>query len=251
MSDRRTFIQNILTTAGVIYVSPKISMAASPLSSDIDKKIEIHTNDVILFQGDSITDAGRDRQASLPNHLPALGNGYAFLATAKLLNRFAPKNIKVYNRGISGNKVPQLQERWQEDCLDLKPNVLSVLIGINDYWHKRNGNYEGTAFTYKDQYKKLIETTLSSDEDIKIIIAEPFAVNNVQHVTDDWLPELIKYQEAANEISQEFNTLFIPLQKIFDEAVKVADGNYWTTDGIHTTLAGAELMAEAWLNLLK
>lgn len=250
MSDRRTFIQNVLTTAGLIYATPKLGIASGS-SLEIDKKITVQPNDIIVFQGDSITDAGRDKKDSLYNHPPALGNGYVFLASAKILNIFASNNLKVYNRGISGNKVPQLHERWKEDCLDLKPNILSILVGINDYWHKRNGNYEGNAITYKDQYRSLIEATLSTNENIKIIIAEPFAVNNVQHVTDDWLPELTKYQQAAKELSQEFNTLFIPLQKIFDHALKVADGGYWTTDGIHTTLAGAELMAEAWLKTLK
>ena len=89
----------------------------------------------LLFQGDSITDAGRSREdADKPNSQPALGNGYAWLAASQLLVDRPNDGIKIFNRGISGNKVPNLDERWQADCIDLKPNVLSILIGVNDIW---------------------------------------------------------------------------------------------------------------------
>lgn len=252
MESRRKFIQNILLSAGVLYIAP-LQADTKQKSSDFKRKkrIDLKKDDVILFQGDSITDVGRDRDAKEANHVNGLGKGYPFLASARLLNDFPTHQLQIYNRGISGNKVPQLQERWEEDCLLLRPNVLSILIGVNDYWHKRGGNYEGNAQTFKSQYKELLETTLQELPQVKLIIGEPFVVNNVKHVTDDWFPEVKEYQQAVREIASEFNALLIPYQKIFDEACKVAGGAYWTTDGVHPSLAGAELMAEAWLQSIK
>ena len=173
------------------------------------------------------------------------------VAAGALLNKFADKNLEIYNKGISGNKVPQLDARWQEDCLDLKPNILSILIGVNDYWHKRNGNYDGSAESYRDQYRQLLDKTLQALPNVKLIIGEPFAVKNVRHVDDSWFPEFAKYQEVSKLIAQEYKACFIPYQKVFDQAEKRAPGNYWTTDGVHTSVAGINLMAEAWLDCVK
>ena len=116
--------------------------------------------DVVLFQGDSITDAGRKKGGDpVPNDQAAMGSGYAWLAAADLLVDNPDWGLKILNRGISGNKVYQLAERWDADCLALKPNVLSILIGVNDIWHTLNGNYNGTVDKYKNDYRALLERT--------------------------------------------------------------------------------------------
>lgn len=250
MQNRRTFLQQSLLTVGATLAGTSLLNAAET-NTLAPSKISIQQNDVILFQGDSITDHSRKRDNNEANDLDALGRGYASVAAGMLLNNFADKNIKVYNRGISGNKVPQLDVRWQEDCLDLQPNVLSILIGVNDYWHKRNGNYEGSAELYKDQYRKLLDRTLSTLPKVKLIIGEPFAVKNVKHVDDSWFPEFASYQEVARNIAKEYKAILIPYQKVFDNAEKKAPGSYWTTDGVHTSVAGINLMAEAWLDCVK
>ena len=112
----------------------------------------IKPGDTILFQGDSITDAGRKRDDSAANSDVAMGRGYAWLAAAQLLIEKPDAGLKIFNRGISGNKVYQLAERWQADCLDLKPNVLSILIGVNDFWHKKKHNYDGTLEKYEGDF---------------------------------------------------------------------------------------------------
>ncbi|HEX3599993.1 MAG TPA: GDSL-type esterase/lipase family protein, partial [Lacipirellulaceae bacterium] len=119
----------------------------------------VRPGDTILFQGDSITDAGRKRGIDEANSEPALGTGYAWLAAAQMLVDAPDAKLKIFNRGVSGNKVYQLAERWQADCLDLKPNVLSILIGVNDYWHKHKHNYEGTLEKYETDYRALIKQT--------------------------------------------------------------------------------------------
>lgn len=247
---RRKFLQQGLLSVGAAIATPSL-LSASTTDLVSNKKIAIQPNDVILFQGDSITDHTRKRDNLEANHIDALGRGYAMVAAGALLNKFADKNLKIYNKGISGNKVPQLDARWQEDCLDLKPNILSILIGVNDYWHKRNGNYEGSAESYRDQYRQLLDKTLQALPNVKLIIGEPFAVKNVHYVDDSWFPEFTKYQDVSKSVAKEYNACFIPYQQIFDQAEKKAPGNYWTTDGVHTSVAGINLMAQAWLECVK
>ncbi|GAA0546765.1 SGNH/GDSL hydrolase family protein [Chitinophaga japonensis] len=209
-------------------------------------KITLKKDAVVLFQGDSITDAGRKRSEMEPNNTGALGHGYAFLAAASLLEQHAGKNLKIYNKGISGNKVYQLAERWDADCLDLKPDVLSILIGVNDFWHKLNGNYDGTIQKYRDDFKALLTRTKEKLPNVQLIIGEPFAVTGVKAVDDRWYPDFNEYRQAAREIAASFNAVFIPYQSVFDKAQKTAPGAYWTGDGVHPSIAGAALMAEAW-----
>lgn len=211
-------------------------------------KISLRADDIILFQGDSITDAGRNRDESKSNNARALGTGYAFMAASKLLRDHPAKKLQTYNRGISGNKVYQLAERWDADCLELKPTVLSILIGVNDFWHMVNGNYNGTLETYRNDFTALLERTKAKLPDVRLIIGEPFAINNVKAVDDSWFPRFNGYQKAAREIADKFNAAFIPYQQIFDQASKTVSPSYWTPDGVHPSLAGSELMAEAVLS---
>lgn len=222
------------------------------MPSDWDANtIRVERDDVILFQGDSITDNGRNKESTATNNLGALGGGYAMLATAYLLRQLPQLNLQFINRGISGNKVHQLAERWEEDCLQLQPNVLSILIGVNDYWHTKTGGYTGTLQTYADDYRKLLDDTLARLPKIKLVIGEPFAVNGIRAVTDDWYPDFDGYREVAKNIASEYKAAFIPYQAIFDKASNQIDRTYWTHDGVHTTLAGSQLMAEAWASVIR
>jgi len=248
LSSRRGFIKKAAVGTLAAVSVPEILSAAMPLTKI--RKIKLLTNQVILFQGDSITDSGRNKEDQGYNNARILGSGYPMLAGAQLLDKFASQNLRIYNRGISGNKVYQLAERWDQDCLDLKPDILSILIGVNDLWHKLNGNYNGTPEIYRNDYTALIERTIKSLPDIKLIICEPFAVKGVKAVDDKWYPEFYEYQRIAKEIAVKFNAVFIPYQSIYDEAQKRAPGAYWTGDGVHPTLAGAQLMALAWLKAI-
>jgi lysophospholipase L1-like esterase len=247
MIKRRDFLRNTSLAGMMALGIPEIVNAAMPKASPV----KLAKGEVILFQGDSITDSGRKRDDTKYNTPGNLGNGYPFHAAAELLLDQAGKDLKIYNKGISGNKVYQLAERWEKDCLDLKPTVLSILIGVNDYWHKHNGQYDGTVEVYKRDLKALLERTRKALPGIKFIIGEPFAVKGVKAVSDTWYPEFDTYRVAAKEIAKEFDAIFIPYQKVFDEAEKVAPGVYWTGDGVHPSLAGAKLMAQAWLKAIK
>jgi len=207
----------------------------------------IEKGDVILFQGDSITDFGRSREkAGEANNQTALGSGYAWLAAAELLVNRPDDGLKIYNRGISGNKVFQLAERWQGDCLDLKPAVLSILIGVNDFWHTLDGQYQGTVEIYERDYRALLERTRKALPKVTLVVCEPFVLR-CGAVNEKWFPEFDGYRAAAKGLARAFGATFIPFQSMFDEALKYAGPAHWAGDGVHPTPAGASLMAYEWL----
>jgi len=242
-TDRRQFLGTSLAGAGLAAWASgsAVSAAEAPSSS-----AAIAKGDVILFQGDSITDAGRSREkASVPNEQPGLGKGYAWMAAADIL--VGRPDVKIFNRGISGNKVFQLAERWQADCLDLKPNVLSVLIGVNDIWHQLNGNYNGTVEIYEKDYRALLERTKGALPNVKLVVCEPFVLR-CGAVGEKWFPDFDGYRAAARRVADEFKAVFVPFQSMFDEAVKYAPPEHWAGDGVHPSANGAALMAHTWVN---
>lgn len=251
ISRRRFFTHSIAGAATIASIPAIVSSCITPQSaSSKNNSPFFKKGDVILFQGDSITDAGREKVKELANNPQSFGSGYAFLAASALLSANPGKNLTIYNRGISGNKVFQLADRWQKDCLDLKPNVLSILIGINDYWHKRNGQYNGTIEIYENDYRALLKRTKEALPDIKLVICQPFAVTKTKAVDETWITPVKEYQTVAKKLAAEFDTLWVPFQEVFDEAVKHAPSTYWTGDGVHPGMPGAQLMAEAWLKVV-
>ncbi|HYG34759.1 MAG TPA: GDSL-type esterase/lipase family protein, partial [Clostridia bacterium] len=157
--------------------------------------------------------------------------------------------LKVYNRGISGHKVFQLAERWQADCLDLQPNVLSILIGVNDFWHTLDGNYKGTVEAYERDYRLLLERTLKALPKVRLVICEPFVLK-CGVVKDRWFPDFDAYRAAARRLAERFHATFIPFQSMFDEATRYAAPDRWAGDGVHPSGDGASLMAHNWLRLV-
>jgi len=205
----------------------------------------------ILFQGDSITDAGRkNRQKPLPNDQQSMGNGYASMAASALLTSSPELELSIYNLGISGNKVHQLAARWQKECLDYKPDILSILIGVNDIWHGIQGKYDGTVKRYEDDYRKLLQRTRASLPRTQLVICEPFVLR-CGAVTNKWFPEFDRYRESARKVAKEHGAFFVPFQSIFNEALKFAPPEYWARDGVHPTSHGAALMAEHWLQTVR
>ncbi|RKD85166.1 SGNH/GDSL hydrolase family protein [Mangrovibacterium diazotrophicum] len=246
---RRGFLKSSAVQAAGIAAIPMIvseTVSASPKK----KAEELSTGDVILFQGDSITDAGRNRERQLANDASSFGTGYALMAAASILEQNPEEQLKIYNRGISGNKVYQLADRWQEDCLDLKPALLSILIGVNDYWHKRNGKYDGTVEVYETDFRALLKRTLDSFPNVKLVVCEPFSIDGGTAIGEGWQDEFTPYREAAKRISDEFKTAWVPYHTLFKEALKHAPAAYWSPDGVHPSMAGAQLMAQAWLKVV-
>lgn len=249
---RRKFIVKSAAGAAALASIPSIVSASMPSKGEGGKKYSLfEKGDTVLFQGDSITDAGREKEKELPNNPASFGHGYAFLAASALLNALPEKQLAIYNRGISGNKVFQLADRWQKDCLDLKPDVLSILIGVNDYWHKRNGKYDGTIEIYENDYRALLNRTKDALPGIKLVICEPYYLLNTSAVDETWVEPMKQYQAVSKKLAGEFDALWVPYQKVYDEAIKHAPATYWSADGVHPAMPGAQLMAEAWLRAVQ
>ena len=204
----------------------------------------------VLFQGDSITDAGRDRGGRQPNDAPAMGRGYAYLAMCRLLADRPEDELAVHNRGISGNRVPDLRARWDADCVALQPDVLSILIGVNDIWHKMEGRSSGTVAEYESGYAELLEYTRRALPRTALLLCEPFALR-CGAVTERWFPEFDERRAVAARLAQRSGAVFVPFQSVFDRAIQAGSApQYWAADGVHPTPQGHQLMADAWLAAL-
>ena len=202
----------------------------------------------ILFQGDSITDGGRNRGAYYPNHGQGMGQGYVRHIVTSLLGRHPQKQMNFYNRGISGNKVYQLRDRWKDDCIQLQPDVISILIGVNDFWHTLTNNYRGTVTTYRDDLKALLDETMTSLPEALLILGEPFVLHDGTAIdSNKWKGKFEMYQLAARDIAQEYEAKFIPYQALFDAALREGPVSYWCPDGVHPSMAGNYVMAGAWI----
>lgn len=200
----------------------------------------------IVFQGDSITDAGRNYDLTLPPN-EGLGSGYPFLLAAHLLCANPAEDWKIYNRGISGHRVVDLYARWKRDMLNLKPDILSILIGVNDTWHEYPGGNGVEVPRYAQFYRMLLEWTKESMPETKIILLEPFVLP-FGAVQPNWIPEMDERRAVVKELSKEFKTIFVPLQTILNDALKKAPQEHWLRDGVHPSTAGHMLIANAWLD---
>ena len=197
-------------------------------------------NDIIVIQGDSITDAGRTNP-----QIGGLGAGYAAM-TANALNALYPDyNLTVYNRGIGGNRVPDLLGRWDEDCLALRPNLVSILIGVNDVWHpyvKPEVKYDIKKF--EEEYIRIVERTLATGA--KLMILEPFAFH---HATfpEFWREHLWQVQQVVRRIAVRYADAYIPLDGLFYEAALSSGAAALSADGVHPTSDGHRLITKQWL----
>ena len=198
----------------------------------------------ILFQGDSITDAGRDY-----NNDATLGRGYALLVEASL-GYAEPGEHTFINKGISGNRIVDLYARMKRDILNYKPDVMSILIGVNDVWHELGDSPNGVdSDKFFKIYSMLIEEVKAELPNIKIMIMEPFVLEacSTEANWEYFKTETKKRAEMAKKIAEKYNLAFIPLQDGFDALAKKAPNNYWLGDGVHPTAKGHEYIKGEWL----
>lgn len=200
----------------------------------------------ILFQGDSITDGNRGRSTD-PNHI--LGHGYQFSIAARYGALVPERKLTFINRGESCHTVAHLAQRWQRDTLDLKPDVLSILIGINDLGGAINAKNSQGAEQYEQAYDALLASTVAALPKVHLVLAEPFIlpVGICAQSVATWSQEVKKYQAVVMRLGAKYKAPVVLYQKMFTEAVKRAPAEYWIWDGIHPTYAGHGLMAEEWL----
>lgn len=201
----------------------------------------------ILFQGDSITDVGRVREDE-----SSLGQGYPRMLAERLGYEY-PGQFRYLNRGISGNRVVDLYARWKVDALNLKPDYLSILIGVNDVWHEIEAQNGVEAKKYEKIYTMLLEETLEALPDIKIILMEPFVLHGTgtDKAWDVFSQEVAKRQEAVHRIADTFKLPLVRLQDKLNEAERIAPASYWLGDGVHPTPAGHALLTDQWIRVFK
>ena len=207
----------------------------------------LQKGDVILFTGDSITDAFRKPEEL--NIAYQLGAGYAMLIGARLMSEFPGADFRFENRGISGQRITQLEERWERDCLDLAPNVVSILIGVNSTLGKFrdpdppvDADFDSFYNTYDCLLKRLAERRPG----VRLVLCEPFMLPCGMGAPE-LLQDIRVRAECVRRLAKNYSAIFVPFQSVFDAALARASAEYWAYDGIHPTAAGFWLMAETWL----
>ena len=195
----------------------------------------------VLFQGDSITDAGRTGST---NRDEALGGGYAAVIAARLAPRGA--NVTVINRGISGHRIYDLEARWTRDCIDLQPDVLSILIGINDTWRRYDSDMLSPIAKFEDCYRRMLDR-VRAETQAQIVILEPFVLPTPADRAG-WREDLDPRIHAVRRVACDYQAIFLPLDGLFAEAATREPMESWLPDGVHPSEAGHKLIADAWLN---
>ncbi len=194
----------------------------------------------ILFQGDSITDAGRNRTVS-----SGLGTGYAMMCASRISASHPQLNLSFINRGVSGDLAGDLVERWQEDCIDLAPDWVSILIGINDTWRHFDQNQETPAAVFEQNYRKVLDRTRTRLS-CGLIICEPFVLPYHEDRLR-WRDDLDPKIRVARKLAIEFGAIYVPFDGLFAAACAKREAAFWAPDGVHPSDAGHALMAQAWI----
>ncbi|HEX8835196.1 MAG TPA: SGNH/GDSL hydrolase family protein [Abditibacteriaceae bacterium] len=204
----------------------------------------LQQNDHVLFYGDSITDAGRSRDHVTND---GLGWGYAGMCAAQLLARYPELNLSFSNKGISGNRIYDLESRLEEDVLAHEPNVVSFLIGINDTWRRYDSDTVSEIPAFTESFRNIL-TTLK-ERGTKLVICEPFLLP-IPEDRRNWREDLDPRITACRELAREFGALYLPLDGIFAAAACRQSLAYWLPDGVHPSQAGHALIADKWIELV-
>lgn len=204
----------------------------------------ISPNDVILFQGDSITSCCRNHEVTVPNNTAGLGSGYVQFAGAELLAK--NPGISVYNRGISGNRVVDLYARIKSDLINLRPDLVSIMIGVNDTWHEVRDKNGVEVPKYERVYRDLLAETRAALPNVRLVLCEPYVLR-CGVVTDEWIVQMDQRRAITAKLAREFDAIFVPFQSALNDALRIAPPEHWTCEGVHPTPAGHFILAQTWL----
>lgn len=203
----------------------------------------------ILFFGDSITDMGRNREEDFA--WDSYGAGYVKFVAEELLKEDSTK-YEIYNRGNSGNRVVDLYARIKADCWNIEPDVLSILIGINDVWHELLVKNGVDIERFEKVYRMIIEDTLKRIPDLKIVLCEPFVLQGrATEEKFEEFSEVYEYAKVVEKLAGEYGLYFLPLQEKLSAAAKVDGAEKYLSDGVHPAEAGAKLIADEWVKLFR
>ena len=201
----------------------------------------------LLFQGDSITDCGRTGLGDGNN----MGLGYPAFIAAELLGDQPEKEWNIINRGISGHRVVDLYARWRIDTLNLNPDILSILIGVNDTWHEITKKNGVEVERFEQIYRMLLQWTKDELPHVKLVLCEPFCLES-EIVNSRWFYEIAQRSEVVQKLAKEFDATFVPLQQALSDAARRAGDNLKILrDGVHPALAGAQIISDQWLKTVE
>ena len=196
----------------------------------------------ILFYGDSITDSGR--RAEKDNN-GGMGKGYPALIASALSGKCPELNLRFTNQGISGDRVYDLERRLQTDVIDKAPNIVSIMIGINDTWRRYDSNRVSPIKDFYESYRRICAAIVEKTG-AALVICEPFVLP-IPENRRPWREDLDPRITAVREIAREFSKVLIPLDGLFAAAACRRELAYWLPDGVHPSPAGHELIAKAWI----
>lgn len=222
----------------------------------------------ILFTGDSITDAFRTEtvrammemfskmgQGGTPQEMIArtdhvLGTGYPLLVASQLTCEH-PGRYEILNRGISGHRVVDLDARVKADCINLKPDVLSILIGINDVWHEAMMHNGVDAVKFERVYDAMLTEIRTALPNVKLVLIEPFVLKGpaTEAQWDYFRDETELRRRATDRMAEKHGARLLPAQKLFNDAAASSCAADWSADGVHPTPAGHWMLAQAWVSL--
>ena len=196
----------------------------------------------ILFQGDSITDTGRNY-----DDVKSLGNGYPKYVAELLCETYLDKGFEFINKGIGGHQTKDLLARWQEEAVDLAPDIMTLLVGINDTWHHaEKGDFISNEL-FEANYRSLLEQ-MKKGTDAKIIIMEPYVIDVGLH--EDFHPDMDEKIRIIRRLAREYAYEYIPLDGLFASASITEEPSFWSEDGVHPTEEGHKLIADYCYNAI-
>lgn len=203
----------------------------------------------ILFQGDSITDCGRDR-----NNFYGMGGGYPNLVKAAL-GFDCPDEYEFINRGISGDRIVDVYARIKKDFINLKPDYASILIGVNDTWHEVDGENGVDTEKFERIYSMFLDEIFEALPNLKLFLMAPYVLEgsgtcNTEDKPNKWeifKADVYEKAEAVKRLGKKYNLPVVDLQAEFDKACKEQPNEYWAYDGVHPSICGHELIKRAWI----
>lgn len=197
----------------------------------------------ILFQGDSITDCGRNRA-----DIHSLGNGYPYYSAELISAKYPDISFEFINQGIGGDRAESLLARWENEAIAHDPDIISILIGVNDTWHHASPNDNWMKHSYFEHCYRSILTALKEKTHAKIILIEQFLLYTPDkaYFREDLAPKI----EITRKLAREFADAYIPMDGLFAKASIEKEPTYWSADGVHPTAEGAKLMAQYYLDAI-
>lgn len=247
MIDRRDFVKGSAAGAAIIATGSTASAEARDNLSGVTgyhyRLPQFDKGSRLLFQGDSITDMKWGRNQADRNHY--LGHSYVYLIASRLGVDMPEAGLDIYNRGMSGHTVADLRKRWEKDSIEMKPDLLSILIGTNDVGRKVK------AIEFETDYRQILDASLAANEKLRLVLLDPFVLRSGKLESEEaWVPRRAATDELGlivTKLAKDYDAVHIKTQEIFDSAANLVSPEQWIWDGIHPLPQGHELIARNWL----